>query len=142
VTGRLALAIAELVAALREEAVAERTPNAPERLLRVDEAAAALGIGRSSLYGEIASGRLGSVKVGRLGAHSSRRDRRLHRGPTVRVLERNGAVIADRFWLDYQHSSPCDCELAWAIDWLLVAHPAHAASIERRRLQRSPALTM
>ncbi|MBA3852233.1 MAG: excisionase family DNA-binding protein [Chloroflexi bacterium] len=37
----------------------------PDRLLSVDEAAKLLGIGRSALYGELAAGRLRSVKVGR-----------------------------------------------------------------------------
>jgi excisionase family DNA binding protein len=65
VTDRLTAAIAELVAALREEARAEVAPNAPDRLLSVDEAAATLGLGRSLLYGEIQAGRVHSVKVGR-----------------------------------------------------------------------------
>lgn len=64
---RLATAIIELVAALREEVAAEhRSPGAePERLLSVDQAAQALGIGRMALYSEIWAGRLRSVKVGR-----------------------------------------------------------------------------
>ena len=62
---RLTAALAELVAALREEAQAEATPNAPDRLLSVDEAAVTLGLGRSLLYGEIQAGRVRSVKVGR-----------------------------------------------------------------------------
>jgi len=62
---RLTAALAELVAALREEARAEATPHAPDRLLSVDEAAATLGLGRSLLYGEIQAGRVRSVKVGR-----------------------------------------------------------------------------
>jgi excisionase family DNA binding protein len=62
---RLEAALAELVAALREEIATERPAAAPERLLAVDEAAAALGIGRSKVYGEIAAGRLGSLRVGR-----------------------------------------------------------------------------
>lgn len=64
-TDRLALALAELVAALREEARADAAPNAPDRLLSIDEAAEALGLGRSLLYDEIGSGRLRTVKVGR-----------------------------------------------------------------------------
>lgn len=62
---RLALAVEALVEALREELCAEVRPDAPDRLLSVDEAAAALGIGRSRLYDEIASGRCRSIKVGR-----------------------------------------------------------------------------
>ena len=34
-------------------------------LLRVDEAAAALGVGRSFLYGLVQRGEIGSVKLGR-----------------------------------------------------------------------------
>ena len=66
-TDRLTLALAELVEALREELrqEAQAGPRTPDRLLDVDEAAATLGIGRSALYGEIAAGRLHSVKVGR-----------------------------------------------------------------------------
>lgn len=68
---RIALAVAELVEALRAEFAAEvtaavrRAVDEPERLLTVDEAAAVLGIGRSRLYDEIQSGRCRSVKVGR-----------------------------------------------------------------------------
>ena len=64
-TGRLEAALAELVAALREEIATERPAAAPERLLDVDEAAALLGVGRSLAYQEIAAGRLRSTKVGR-----------------------------------------------------------------------------
>jgi excisionase family DNA binding protein len=47
-------------------AVTEAVPaGTPDRLLSVDEAAAALGIGRSRLYDEIAAQRVRSVKVGR-----------------------------------------------------------------------------
>ena len=64
---RLAAALAELVEALREEvrAEAEAGPRAPDRLYDVGEAASALGIQRSKLYGLIAAGELRSVKVGR-----------------------------------------------------------------------------
>ncbi len=62
---RLTAALAELVAALQEEVRAEATPNEPDRLMSVDEAAKALGLGRSLLYGEIQAGRLWSIKVGR-----------------------------------------------------------------------------
>jgi len=67
VTDRLAAAISELVEALREaaRAEAETGPRAPDRLLSIDEAATALGLGRSLLYGEIAAGRLQTLRVGR-----------------------------------------------------------------------------
>jgi excisionase family DNA binding protein len=62
---RLASAVSELVAALREELAAEPRSIGPERLLSIDEAAAALGVGRTALYGQIAAGRCRSVKVGK-----------------------------------------------------------------------------
>lgn len=64
---RLSLAVSELVEALREElrAEAEASPRAPDRLLDVDETASTLGLGRTSVYGEIAAGRLRSIRVGR-----------------------------------------------------------------------------
>lgn len=62
---RLAAAVAELVAALRDDLRVEAVPAGPDRLMSIDEAADVLGIGRSCLYGEIGAGRLGSVKVGR-----------------------------------------------------------------------------
>jgi excisionase family DNA binding protein len=60
-------AMAELVAAIRAELAAQAAPLAPmpDRLLSIDEAADALGIGRSRLYEEIGAGRLRSVTVGR-----------------------------------------------------------------------------
>lgn len=64
-TDRLDAAVRELVAALREELGHGSAQPAPDRLLDVDEAAAALGVGRSSTYQEISAGRLRSVKVGR-----------------------------------------------------------------------------
>jgi excisionase family DNA binding protein len=66
-TDRLSLAVAELVEALREAArmEAEAGPRAPDRLLSVAEAAALLGIGRSATYGELQTGRLRSIRVGR-----------------------------------------------------------------------------
>lgn len=66
-TDRLSLAVAELVEALREtvRAEADAAPRAPDRLYDIDAAAAALCLGRSLLYGEIAAGRLRSIKVGR-----------------------------------------------------------------------------
>ena len=66
-TDRLTAALAELVEALREEVRAEAVadPRAPDRLLDVDTVAAMLSLGRSKVYGEIAAGRLRSVKCGR-----------------------------------------------------------------------------
>lgn len=66
-TDRLSLALAELAEALREELRAEAvaSPRAPDRLYSIDQAAAALGLGRSLLYAEIAAGRLRTIKVGR-----------------------------------------------------------------------------
>jgi excisionase family DNA binding protein len=61
---RLEIALRELVDALRAELATD--PNAgPEHLLSIDEAAATLGIGRSTLYQELDAGRIRSLKVGR-----------------------------------------------------------------------------
>jgi excisionase family DNA binding protein len=64
---RLTMALTELVAALRDEIAAERrtSEREPERLLSIEQAARALGIGRTALYSEIGAGRVRSVKVGR-----------------------------------------------------------------------------
>ena len=62
---RLALALSELVDALRAEVAAETRPPDVERLLSIPEAADALGIGRTRLYAELEAGRLRSVHVGR-----------------------------------------------------------------------------
>ena len=64
--GAIRTAVDGLVAAILG-AVTEAAPlgNAPDRLLSVDEAASALGIGRSRLYDEIGAGRLRSIRVGR-----------------------------------------------------------------------------
>jgi excisionase family DNA binding protein len=64
---RLEAAVAELVAALREEAERARPPVStdPPRLLSILEAAERVGVGRSTLYAEMGAGRLRSVKVGR-----------------------------------------------------------------------------
>lgn len=63
---RLTAALAELAEAIREEVRAEvASPAAPDRLLSVDETAAALGIGRTAVYGEISAGRLRSQHIGR-----------------------------------------------------------------------------
>lgn len=80
-TDRLAAAVAELVAALQEAAQADAPAPGPDRLLSVDETAAALGFGRSVLYSEIGAGRIRTVKVGR---------RRLIPAEAI------GAYIADR----------------------------------------------
>lgn len=63
---RLDAAIAELVAAIREEIrqATEVAARAPDRLLSPAEAADVLGIARSTLYREIQAGRLRSIKVG------------------------------------------------------------------------------
>ena len=59
--------VAAIVATVQAELAGPMSPPRPprERLLSVGEAAAALAIGRSRLYGEIGAGRLRSVKVGR-----------------------------------------------------------------------------
>ena len=64
---RLMEAVTELVAALRDEIATERRLNErePDRLLSIEQAARALGIGRTALYSEIGAGRIRSVKVGR-----------------------------------------------------------------------------
>jgi excisionase family DNA binding protein len=64
---RLTTAVTELVAALRDEIATQRRPSErePERLLSIEQAARALGIGRTALYSEIGAGRIRSVKVGR-----------------------------------------------------------------------------
>ena len=61
---RLDRALLELAAALREE-LASAAQAGPERLLDIPAAAQALGVGRTTLYGELDSGRLRSVRVGR-----------------------------------------------------------------------------
>jgi excisionase family DNA binding protein len=64
---RLATAVTELVAALRDEIATERRPSErePDRLMSIEQAARALGIGRTALYSEIGAGRIRSIKVGR-----------------------------------------------------------------------------
>lgn len=64
----LADALRPIVAQLVAEALAARSAvatDAPDRLLGVEEAAAALGIGRTATYELIARGRLASCRVGR-----------------------------------------------------------------------------
>jgi excisionase family DNA binding protein len=80
VMDRLQAAITELVEAIRAE-IESSTLTTPDRLLSVDEAAALLGIGRSALYGEIAAGRVRSIKIGR---------RRLIPSSTIDEVLRNG----------------------------------------------------
>jgi len=60
-------AVEALTAALLAAVRAEAAPVAtlPDRLLSVDEAAGALGVGRTRLYHEIGAGRLQSLRVGR-----------------------------------------------------------------------------
>jgi excisionase family DNA binding protein len=55
--------VAAILAAVRAEAATG--VDAPDRLYGILEAAAALGVGRSAIYDELAAGRLRSVKVGR-----------------------------------------------------------------------------
>jgi excisionase family DNA binding protein len=65
-SARLEAAVAELVAAIVATLRAEaQGGTAPERLMSVVEAAAALGVGRSALYDTIGVGDLRSIKVGR-----------------------------------------------------------------------------
>ena len=65
-SARLEAAVAELVASL-EELVVKLAPedDRPPVLLSVEQVARRLGIGRTSVYGQIAAGKLRSVKVGR-----------------------------------------------------------------------------
>jgi excisionase family DNA binding protein len=67
VSDRLRAAVMELVEALRDEIGVEARPSErePDRLLSIDQAARALGIGRTALYSEIGAGRVRSIKVGR-----------------------------------------------------------------------------
>jgi excisionase family DNA binding protein len=60
-------AVDELVAALLAVVRAEvaPVPGTSDRLLSIDQAASALGIGRTALYDELTNGRLRSFKVGR-----------------------------------------------------------------------------
>jgi len=59
-------AVQALAAALLAAARAgQPDPAGPDRLYSVDEAARALGVGRSAVYNELAAGRLRSLKVGR-----------------------------------------------------------------------------
>ncbi len=62
---RLAAALLELAEAIRDEVRLEVHRDTPDRLLSVDEAAEALGIGRTAVYGEINAGRLRTLTVGR-----------------------------------------------------------------------------
>ena len=80
---RLTAALLEQAEAIREEVRAETEagPRTPDRLYDVGEAATALGITRSTLYGLIGSGELRSCKVGR---------RRLIPGARVRVHRPGG----------------------------------------------------
>jgi excisionase family DNA binding protein len=58
-------ALEAAAAALRRAAEAPAPADGPDRLLSVEEASRALGVGRSTVYAELGAGRLRSVKVGR-----------------------------------------------------------------------------
>lgn len=78
--------VAAILAAVNAEAAT--TEGAPDRLYGIPEAAAALGVGRSAIYDELAAGRLRSVKVGR---------RRLVPSGAIRLyIEQAGARAAGR----------------------------------------------
>lgn len=62
---RIEVAVRGLVDALRDELAATANQPTPDRLLDLRTASDLLGIGRSHLYGEMAAGRLRSIKVGR-----------------------------------------------------------------------------
>jgi excisionase family DNA binding protein len=64
---RLRAAVMGLVQALRDEIAVEAraSEREPDHLLNIEQAAQALGIGRTALYSEIAAGRIRSLKVGR-----------------------------------------------------------------------------
>jgi excisionase family DNA binding protein len=64
-TTRLDAAIAELVAALRDELREATLAPGPDRMYSISEAAAALGVSRTTAYAELQAGRLRSVKLGR-----------------------------------------------------------------------------
>ena len=55
--------VTAIMAAVRDEAAPAQ--DAPDRLLSIPQAAATLGITRSTLYVELGAGRLRSLKVGR-----------------------------------------------------------------------------
>jgi excisionase family DNA binding protein len=67
VSDRLRTVVNELVAVLRDEIASEvgARERAPDRLLSIEDAARALGIGRTALYSEIGAGRIRTIKVGR-----------------------------------------------------------------------------
>jgi excisionase family DNA binding protein len=64
---RLRTAVNELVAVLRDEIASGvgAWERSPDRLLSIEQAAEALGIGRTALYSEIGAGRIRTIKVGR-----------------------------------------------------------------------------
>lgn len=55
--------VGAILAAVRAEATSSE--GAPDRLLSIDQASAALNLGRSAIYSELGAGRLRSLKVGR-----------------------------------------------------------------------------
>jgi excisionase family DNA binding protein len=65
-SARLEAALAELAAAIVESVAMHSAPGSTvERLLAIDEAAAILGIARSTLYGLIGRGEVATLKIGR-----------------------------------------------------------------------------
>lgn len=58
-------AVDELVDVLLRTMASQRGAEAPNRLLSVREAADYLGVGRTALYGLLASGEVRSMRVGR-----------------------------------------------------------------------------
>lgn len=62
---RIEAALRELGDAIREELEMRPPADLPDRLLSVEAAGAALGIGRTLAFLEVRSGRLRSMKVGR-----------------------------------------------------------------------------
>lgn len=94
---RLDTALAELAQAIREEVAAavRSETESPDRLLSVKEAAGLLSCGRTIVYGEIAAGRLRSLRVGR---------RRLV--PASAVAEFINKVTAQGDWYSLGRSLP------------------------------------
>jgi excisionase family DNA binding protein len=64
-TTRIEAAVAELVAAIREEISAPAGPPPPTRLLSVEQAAEVLGVSRTMVYALMGQGRLRRLKLGR-----------------------------------------------------------------------------
>lgn len=62
---RIETATRALVDALRAEITTTSNEPEPDRLLSIPDAADALGIGRSMLYGEISANRIRTIRIGR-----------------------------------------------------------------------------